>query len=408
MNPLVNAMREKKRRVLLLCSHPTQYGSPMWRRLSKHPDLDVVVAYCGMQGVQCHKDPGFGVDVAWDIPLLEDYPWVRIKNISPSSLRSSFFGLINPGISRLIRRGRFDAIAIFTGYRCVTFWIAVATAKISGIPVMFGTDATSLDPVAGRTWKIPLKKWFWPRLFRMADAAIVPSSGTAALMRSLDVPDDRIKLTPYVVDNEWWTENAKKVERYDIRRKWNVPENAKVVLFCAKLQPWKRPGDLLHAFHRAQVPDSYLVFAGDGPLRQELQRDAAQLGIADKVRFLGFVNQSKLPDVYATSDVMVLPSEYEPFGVVVNEAMLCGCPVIASDRVGARFDLVRDGETGFVYRADDVDALTRVLSRALGCHERLRRMGEAARSRMMEWSPEMNVQATVEAIECAIRHRNSN
>lgn len=401
-------MFEKKIRVLLLCSHPTQYGSPMWRRLSKHPELDVLVAYCSMQGVQHHTDPGFGVDVVWDLPLLDDYPWVQIKNISLPFRRPAFFSRINPGISRLIRRGRFDAIAIFTGYMCVTFWIALATAKICGIPVMFGTDATTLHPVAGRTWKITFKKWFWPRLFGMADVAIAPSSGTAALMRSLNIPDDRIKLTPYVVDNDWWSERAKNVERHEVRSKWNVPENAKVVLFCAKLQPWKCPGDLLHAFHRAQVRDSYLVFAGDGPLRQGLQRDAAQLGIADKVRFLGFVNQSRLPEVYASSDVMVLPSEYEPFGVVVNEAMLCGCPVITSDKVGARLDLVREQETGFVYRAGDVDALASILSRALRCRERLRGMGEAARSRMLEWSPEMNLQATVDAIECAIRHRKSN
>ena len=72
------------------------------------------------------------------------------------------------------------------------------------------------------------------------------------------------------------------------------------------------------------------------------------MGVADRVRFLGFVNQSGLPAVYAASDVLVLPSSYEPFGVVVNEAMLCGCAAIASDRVGARFDLVK-GRRDWLY-----------------------------------------------------------
>jgi glycosyltransferase involved in cell wall biosynthesis len=111
------------------------------------------------------------------------------------------------------------------------------------------------------------------------------------------------------------------------------------------------------------------------------------LGVAHRVRFLGFVNQSRLPDVYRAADILVLPSEYEPFGVVVNEAMLCGRPVIVSDRVGAKYDLVREGETGFVYPCGDIEALAQILREVLPDRERLRKMGEAARKRMETWSP---------------------
>lgn len=370
----------------------------MWRRFAKHPNLDVLVAYCGMQGAQRHVDPGFGVEVTWDVPLLDDYSWVQLKNLSPISSGSGFFSLINPGIWNLIRTGHFDAIAIFTGYMCATFWIALAAAKLSGISVMYGTDATTLFPIDGRTWKLPVKKWLWPRLFRMADVVIAPSSGTAALMRSLDIPQDRIRIMPYVVDNDWWMEKAKSVDRQAVRKKWNVQENANVVLFCAKLQPWKRPADVLHAFHRADLPNSYLVFAGEGPLRKELECEASQLGISDRVRFLGFVNQSSLPGVYCSSDVMVLSSEYEAFGVVVNEAMLCGCGVIVSDRVGARFDLVKDRETGRVYPCGDSNALSRCLQELLSNPAALAVQREAARDRIGQWSPEAYVRSFVEAV----------
>lgn len=391
-------MNDNKFRVLLLCSHPTQYGSPMWRRFAKHPNLDVLVAYCGMQGAQRHVDPGFGVEVTWDVPLLDDYSWVQLKNLSPISSGSGFFSLINPGIWKLIRTEQFDAIAIFTGYMCATFWIALSAAKLSGIPVMYGTDATTLQPIDGRTWKVPIKKWLWPRLFRMADVVFAPSSGTEELMRSLNVPHKQVQLMPYVVDNDWWIERAKAVDRRSVRSNWNVPENASVVLFCAKLQRWKRPADVLHAFHRANVPNSYLVFAGEGPLRKELERDAAALGISDRIRFLGFVNQSALPEVYVSSDVMVLPSEYEPFGLVVNEAMLCGCGVIVSDCVGARFDLVKDGETGRVYACGDTDALSRCLQEVCSNPAAFSRQREAARERIGQWSPEAYVHSFAEAV----------
>jgi glycosyltransferase involved in cell wall biosynthesis len=395
----------RKIRVLLLCSHPTQYSSPMWRRISQHPQVEALVAYCSLEGAESHVDPGFGVEVAWDVPLLDGYPWVKLKNSSLRPAVGPFFGLVNPGVWKLIRKNQFDAIAVFTGYMCVTFWIALTAAKISGIPLLYGTDATTLRPLDGRSWKARVKKHLWPWLFQMADVVIAPSSGTAALMRSLNIPQERIKLTPYVVDNDWWKQKATLVDRASVRQAWGIPENANVILFCAKLQPWKRPQDLLRAFAHADIPDSYLVYAGDGALRGQLEREATELHVQDRVRFLGFVNQTALPQIYCSSDLMVLPSEYEPFGVVVNEAMLSGCPVIVSDRVGARFDLVRENKTGFVYPAGDVEALSGTLCQALECRERLRRMGEAARQRMSEWCPEMNMETTVEAIEKAIQYK---
>ena len=401
-------MTEQKLRVLLLCTHPVQYGSPMWRLMAQRPELEILVAYCSLEGAEAHVDPDFGVRVVWDIPLLDNYPWVHLKNVSPRPAVGRFFGLINPGVWRLIRSGKFDAVVMFTGYVCVTFWIATAAAKLSGIPILFGTDAHDLSPRDNRAWKTKIKKYLWPRLFRLADIVIAPSSGTVALMRLLRVPPDRVMLMPYVVHNEWWLDQAARVDRAAVRRDWNIPADAPVVLFCAKLQPWKRPQDLLRAFARANVPGSYLVYAGDGPLKSDLETGAKALGIAESTRFLGFVNQSGLPQVYYASDLLVLPSEYEPFGVVVNEMMLCGHGVIVSDRVGAKLDLIREGETGFVYPCGDVDALANLLRRVLSDREALRQYGEAATRRMAQWSPQAYVDSLIRGVEKAIDFRGSS
>ena len=156
--------------------------------------------------------------------------------------------------------------------------------------------------------------------------------------------------------------------------------------------------------NRANIPGSYLVFAGDGPLRTDLENEARNFGIAGHVRFLGFVNQTGLPQVYASSDVLVLPSEYEQFGLVMNEAMLCGCRAIVSDRVGAKYDLVRDGETGCVYPCADVGALAGILRSALGDLPKLAEKSRAASARIDTWTPEIAVEAFVECIEVAIRN----
>jgi glycosyltransferase involved in cell wall biosynthesis len=98
---------------------------------------------------------------------------------------------------------------------------------------------------------------------------------------------------------------------------------------------------------------------------------------------------------------MVLPSEYEPFGVVVNEALLCGCPVVVSDRVGAGGDLVREGVNGYEFACGDTRTLTGILRELLADRERCERVGRAGRARMESWSPRENIEALVHALDRA-------
>jgi glycosyltransferase involved in cell wall biosynthesis len=143
-------------------------------------------------------------------------------------------------------------------------------------------------------------------------------------------------------------------------------------------------------------------------MRAQLEAMAEHLGVGERVRFLGFLNQSKIPGAYAASDVLVLPSEYETFGMVVSEAMACGLPAIVSDHVGARFDLIDGHGTGIVYPAGNVDSLAGVLHEILPDSERLRRMGEAARLRMQTWSPKEKMGSFLRAIETAVEQRQGS
>src|SRR5262249_29895875 len=183
----------------------------------------------------------------------------------------------------------FDAVLCFTGYRCATFWMARWAARRCRTAFLFGTDATTLVSRDGAGWKRSVKALLWPWLYTLADHVIVPSTGSRDLMASLQVPLERVTVTPYSVDNDWWTEQSAKVDRHAVRSEWGVSESDAVVLFCAKLQPWKRPLDPLHAFAESKIQNAVLVYAGEGPLRGEVEAEAKRLGIADRVRFLGFV-----------------------------------------------------------------------------------------------------------------------
>jgi glycosyltransferase involved in cell wall biosynthesis len=388
-----------KFRVLFVCSHPVQYQSPIFRQMAQHRRLDVHVAYCSLQGAEPMLDPEFGIELSWDVPLLDGYAWTHVPNRSRRPNSQGFFGLINPGLWKLISSGGYDAVVVLTGYVYASFWIALLAAKLHRRAVLFGTDAHALTARDGKRFKARIKRWVWPRLFGLADVVIVPSTLGTEMMRSLGISEERLALTPYAVDNGWWIEQSQAIDRDSVRRAWGVPQSAPVVLFCAKLQPWKRPQDLLHAFAKANVLHSHLVFAGEGPTRAELETQAATLGLAERVHFLGFKNQSQLPAIYCASDLLVLPSDYEPFGVVVNEAMLCGCAAVVSDRVGAGRDLVATEETGFIFPCGDRNALAAILRDVLGDPIRLRRMGEQARRRMETWSPVENIQGLLGALD---------
>jgi glycosyltransferase involved in cell wall biosynthesis len=393
-------MPDRRYRVLAVAAHPVQYMAPIFRRMAAHPSLDLHVAYCSLRGAEAGHDPEFGASIKWDVPLLDGYSWSEVPNRGSGG--ESFFGLRNPGLWKLIRGRNYDAVLCYTGYLNATFWIAYFAARRSRSAFLFGADTTTLTPLDGRMWKRGVKRVVWPFLFGLADQVIVPSSGTRDLMLSLGIPADRVSLTPYSVDNDWWIQQSAQVDRTAIRAGWGVSSADAVILFCAKLQPWKRPLDLLNAFAKANLSNGILVFAGDGPLRAELESKAAALDVAGRVRFLGFVNQTQLPAVYTSADLLILPSVYDAFGVVVNEAMLCGCPVVVSDRVGAGPDLVAPVCPEFIFPCGDTGALAAILERAGASRTWLSDLGRTARERMQMWGPRENIAGAVEAIERAV------
>ena len=397
-------MPERCYRLLLVATHPVQYASPVFREMARNPRLDIEVAYCSMHGAEAAVDKDFGVEVKWDVPLLDGYPWKQVPNRALRPGLERFFGLLNPGLWRTIRNGRYDAVIIYTGYRYASFWIALAAAKITGTKFMFGTDATSIAAREGSR----LKSWLKPRIlsfvFRRADATFGASVAGKEYLKSLGVPVDRIGIVPLVVDNDWWLARSGVTDRAAVRANWGVPFNALVVMFCAKLQPWKRPMDLLRAFAAAAVAGSHLVYVGDGPLANELSQEAGQLGIADCVHFLGFQNQSQLPAVYSSGDLFVLPSKYDPCPAVVCEAMLCGLPVLLSDEILGRREQIDDGETGLIFPCGDVNALAEVLRRSLADPVRLAAMGQAACREMDSFSPVTNVKAFLELLDATFEN----
>lgn len=382
-------------RILIVVSHPIPYIIPLFRLMVKQK-WDFQVAYCSLEGAQSYRDRDFATEVAWDVPLLEGYPWVCVPNISPKPGLNRFFGLVNPQLMQLVRES--DVIIVYSGYAYASFWLTVLAAKLQGKGFIFSTDTSRLSSRSGESWKAKIKPFLLPKIYNLGDAILVSTQFGKEAIADLGIPEERIFITPFVADNDWWLAKAAGVDRAKVRQDWRIPNDATILIFCAKLQPWKRPQDILEAFARASVTNSYLLYVGDGSMRSQLEVRVKELELGDRVRFLGFLNQTQLPAVYKAADLLCLCSEYEPFGVVVNEAMLCECGVIVSDRVGARA-LIEPEKTGFIYPWGDIDKLCAILQLIIPQKDKLEQMGQNAKKRMETWSPKENILAQERAIE---------
>ncbi|MEI9973822.1 MAG: glycosyltransferase [Ignavibacteriota bacterium] len=135
------------------------------------------------------------------------------------------------------------------------------------------------------------------------------------------------------------------------------------------------------------------MLCGNGPLLEALRTEAERAGIADCVQFAGLKSTRELPAYYAFARCLVLPSTREPWGLVVNEAMASGLPVVVSNRCGSAEDLVEHGANGLVFDPSQASALTDVLHRVGSLkRERLEEMGRRSREIIARYSPEIFAQ----------------
>jgi glycosyltransferase involved in cell wall biosynthesis len=319
--------------------------------------------------------------VKWDVPLLGGYRHDFLPRVG-SGNELSFWRPWTFGLRARLRRGRFDALWVH-GYAHRGCIAGIAAAKSLGVPVMLRGDSNLLGETDDAL-KLGLKRIAMPALFRAIDGFLAIGRLNREYYLHYGVEAGRIFSMPYAVDNEFFRTAAEQARprRERLRAELGLHPGRAVILFASKMQPHKRAGDLLEAYARmspdgAAEPAACLVFAGDGEERAKLERRARALKW-NSIRFIGFRNQSELPALYDLSDVFVLPSEHEPWGLVINEVMNAGTPVVVSDRVGAGPDLVEDGVNGFVYPARDVAALANRLHRMIDNPEDRAAMGARA------------------------------
>jgi glycosyltransferase involved in cell wall biosynthesis len=391
-------------RLAVLASHPIQYQAPLFRALAAHPEIDLHVYFLCRRGLELYNDPGFRVSFSWDTPLMEGYRSTFLHNLSPRPAPKWFMGLANLGLVSVVRQDQFDAFWLH-GWALASNWIGWAAAIASGVPIFLRGEANGLAEPKGM--RKAVKRCALKAFFRPIAAFLAIGTNNANFYMSYGVSEERIFWTPYAVDNSFFMDHARRLDGQKgmLREKAGIPPDLPVILFCGKFLEQKRPFDLLRAFaylhDHAKVS---LVFVGDGPLRVDMERFIAEQQLTG-VYLLGFRNQTELPACYAMADVLVLPSGSEPWGLVINEAMCFGLPIIASDQVGAAIDLIQEGVNGFTYPVGNTSALADCLQKVLAHEETCQAMGRQSHAIISRWGIGQDVEGVVQALHAVIGRR---
>jgi glycosyltransferase involved in cell wall biosynthesis len=374
----------QRTRIAVLNSHPIQYFAPLYAYLNRAPELEVTALYLSDFSISGGKDAGFGQNVKWDLDLLAGYPSILLGERAHIREPRGFWSLIAPQVCKELQSGRYDVLWLH-GHNYAANLLALIAAKTAGLTVMMRSETHLGLPRYGmkRALRFPLMR----ALYSLCDRVLAIGSANAAFYQAMGVPDRKIFIVPYSVDNDRFMKVLSGEQRMEIRKRYKIPTDRPSVLSAAKLTPRKRPQDLLEAARRLRTQTDRpftLVMAGSGELDGSLRQFCTEHAL-DHVVFTGFVNQSELPALYAASDVFVLPAQHEPWGLAVNEAMCASLPIVVSREVGCVADLVQDGINGYTPAAGDIAALAGALRRLIEDEALRRRQGKASLARISQW-----------------------
>jgi glycosyltransferase involved in cell wall biosynthesis len=252
-------------------------------------------------------------------------------------------------------------LVILLGYNDLTRLLLISWAYRAGIPVLLTADSNIFGDARTKWWVRPFKRLFvrWV-LRRLAGLMPMGTCGRAYFRSYLDhgLPEF---LFPYEPDYAAiQATDPAQVEAF--KAKHQLDPKRKYLLYCGRLVDVKRVDVLLDAFSRMALarPDWDIVIAGDGPLRAQLQRSVPPQ-IQHRVKWLGFLQFGDVILAYHACHVLVHPSDYEPWALVINEAVACNMPIIATSVVGAAVELVRHRENGLLVAPRSVEAMTDAL-----------------------------------------------
>jgi glycosyltransferase involved in cell wall biosynthesis len=378
-------------------THPIQYFAPLYRHLAAQPGVELTVLFGSDFGLRPSVDEGFGRPIQFDVPLLEGYQHRFLTNQGSGAPTRGYRNFDCPQADELLGGNRFDALWVH-GWAHKAHWQLIRAARRHRVPYLIRAE-TNLLLKPKYSWRWLASGFVVGHMLRGAACCLYIGCSNRDFYASLGVEESRLRPAHYSVDAASFRDAAgSNTDRAARRSQFGAGPDAFVVACSAKMIPRKRLGDAIQAVGRLG-PSVQLWVIGEGPLRQQLE-ELAKREASGRIVWHGFVNQSQMPGLLGAADAFAMPSEAEPWGLAVNEAMAVALPVVCSDAVGCAADLVRPGETGYQYPVGDLASLARCLDQLRANPDECKRMGRAGQELVLR---DYDAAATSRQIADAVR-----
>jgi glycosyltransferase involved in cell wall biosynthesis len=371
-------------RLVIITEIIAPYRIPVFNALASRPEIDLHVVF-----------------------LSENDPSLRLWRVYKDEIKFSYevlpswrqrFGrhnvLVNRGLVSTLSRIK-PIVVLCGGYNYLASWEAAGWARIHRVPLLLWSESTALD--ARRRHR--LVEFLKTRFLRLCRGFVVSGKSSFRYLKDLGISADQIFTAPNAVDIQLFSSLADAARRdaIQVRSRHSLP--ARYFLYVGRLVEAKGIFDLIDAYAklsdeiRAQVS---LVFVGDGVDRARLEERASEIA-PGTILLSGFAHREELAEFYGLAEALIFPTHSDPWGLVVNEAMSCGLPVVATSVAGCTEDLVRDGWNGFVIPPCDSNSLAGAME-CLAVDSALRiEMGARSRRKVGEYSPEAWAQGVIDA-----------
>jgi glycosyltransferase involved in cell wall biosynthesis len=360
-------------RITIVTEIIAPYRIPVFNAAAQREDIELHVIFLAESDPSLRQWRVYKDEIRFSYEVLPSSRW----KFGKSSL------LLNWGVGKALERTAPNVI-VCGGYNYPASWRAARWARMRRIPFVLWSESTSRDIRKGR-WLFEYAK---ARFMEGSDGFLVPGLSARNYLLELGVQQARIYLAPNAVDVDFFAGRslAARQNASELRREFNLPE--RYFLCVGRLVAEKGVFDLVQAYERlsAEVQrDVGVVFVGDGSARPQLE--ALAVASPDRIRILGFLHREQLASVYALAEALVFPTHSDTWGLVVNEAMACGLPILVSEVAGCGADLVKNEWNGFVVPAGDLERWAEAM-RSIATEPELRRMmGSNSESKIQRFGP---------------------
>jgi glycosyltransferase involved in cell wall biosynthesis len=384
------------KKLAVITTHPIQYNAPFFQLLTERKKVISKIFYTwGETVLQSKYDPDFNKTITWDIPLLEGYEYEFIENTAKDEGSHHYNGIINPDLISKIKEWEPDAILVY-GWNFQSHLKVMRYFK-NRIPVWFRGDSTLLDKQ--KTLKSGLKKIFLKWVYSHIDMAFYTGMHNKEYFLNYGLKEHQLKKAPHAVDNSRFQnkDNRYSEAASNWRKELLIDADSIIFLFAGKLESKKGVEVLLKAFEKFTNQNVWLIIAGNGKEETYLKTSFEDLS---NVTFLDFQNQQAMPVLYQLCDVFVLPSNgpNETWGLSINEAMASGRPVIASNECGGAIDLIDEGQTGYIFKAGDVEELSGKIKNLIDNKDEIIKLGDNGFKKIQEFSFEKFAESLEDAL----------